>query len=137
MLTVFAILILIAGIIVFFLDEVSRLWKKIFLIPGMKILLPLFAASFLIEASGEWSLWLLLRIMTLTNQFIAFLASFFPNCSYANTLFHIILLSLIGVLPIWIAKLKPKTSNYHYLHLQTDYMVFLVWTVLAVLMTVI
>ena len=137
MLTVFAILILIAGFIVFFLDEISRLWKKIFLIPGMKILLPLFAASFLIEASGEWSLWLLLRIMTLTNQLIVSLASFFPNYSYANTLFHIILLSLIGVLPIWIAKLKPKASNYHYLHLQTDYVVLLVWTVLAVLMTVI
>ena len=135
MLSVFAIIILTSGFVLFFLDEFSRLYDKIFLIPGMKILLPLFAASWLVEASGEWSLWFLLRIWTFLNYFVTYLTSLFPTSSYANALVRIIILCSFSAVPIWVGKFKSKSksSDYHYLHMQTDYILFMVWTVVAVL----
>jgi hypothetical protein len=135
MLTLFAIIILMAGFVLFFLDEFSRLYDKIFLIPGMTMLLPLLAASWLVEATGEWSLWFLLRCWTLLNYFVTYLASLFSVSSDANTLVRITILSLLAALPIWAGKFKSKSksSDYHYLHIQTDYVLFLVWTVVAIL----
>ena len=135
MLTLFAIIILMAGVVLFFLDEFSRLYDKIFLIPGMKILLPLLAASWLVEACGEWSLWFLLRIWTFLNYFIAYLTTLISASSYANTLVRMTILSLLAAIPIWAGKFKSKSKSpdYHYLHMQTGYLLFMIWTVIAVL----
>lgn len=106
MVVTIALVVFLSSIVAFFAEEFGRMFKKIFAIPGAKLLLPLAFASWLIEVYEDWGLWLLVWFQALLNQALHKLSTFMPFERGSISLIQIIYLFLIGSLPIWIFRYR-------------------------------
>jgi len=111
MLVTLALVVLSSSILVFFLQEFIRLFKKIVAVPGVKLFLPLVFASLLIEIYEGWGLWLLTWCQAELHQFIHLLSRLAPFERGAVSLMRIVYLFTMASLPVWCFLLKSKLQG--------------------------
>ena len=136
MLLTLSLTIFLGAIFVFFSQEFVRFNKKVFSIPGVKLLLPLALASWLIEVYEDWGRWVLMRCQSLLHQVLSQIASILPFDKGALAVVHILYLFILAGLPLWsyllwcqhTGRLHPKPFNYR--------LSLVLWAVAAILLTV-
>ncbi len=96
-----ALIVLSASIIVFFSSEFAGMYKKVWAIPGVKLIVPLAIASCVIEAYEPFELWLLLKTKAFFHANIQALSAHF---SVRLQVVHILQLFLLATLPVWIIR---------------------------------
>ncbi len=100
-------------IAVFFSQEFVAGFKKIFAIPGMKLLLPITLATMLIVYYEAWVLWSLLGAKNTLNSSATVLASSLPFQQHADLIANILLLLILPVLPLVARVLSSKKKPIH------------------------
>ena len=125
-------LVIIFAIIVLFSDDFAKLGKKIFEIRGMKLLLPLLAASTVIFYFSFFFIWMLDLLINSLAFVLESLASIVPFGSYSISFAIIFLLMIIVVLlgPLTLFILK-KTEIRSFLYRQQ--LLLCVWVTIAIL----
>jgi hypothetical protein len=129
-------IVLCAAIVVLFSQEFASVFKKIFAIPGVKLFLPLFVVSLLVEYYQAMGIWFLLFYKDYLHIFLHYLVSVLPFAKGAITFVHILYLFVIACVPIWILygwawhKKRPKPWTHAY------QLGFICWLTAAVLLTV-
>ena len=136
MLVTIAIIVFLASIASFFSQEFTRLFKKIFAIPGVKLILPLFLASFIIIFYEEFGQWLLVRFQIFLHKVVVKLDMILPFKTGFISLGRIISLFIIASVPIWIAEWSAIRKKYQAPHSGTYWLGFVLWIVAAILLTV-
>lgn len=130
------LIVIFAAVVVFFSEEIAGVIIKIFSIPGVKLLLPLTFASWVVEYYQEWGLWILLWCKKLLHQLVHQLAANLPFHVGSVFFVHVTHLFLLGCLPIWIgygvAKYRGMYEPWPYAFLSG----MLLWLVAAILLTV-
>jgi len=128
--------VLFTAIVVFFSQEFINMFKKIFAIPGAKLILPLMLASWLVEYFEDWLLWILLGIKNALHQVVYWLNALIPFERGSISIAHTILLFLLASLPVWIliavVKYKGKYDPWPY----TYELGAILWLTAAILLTV-
>lgn len=112
----FLIIVLTTAIIAFFSEEITDVLKKFFKIPGVKLLLPLGFASWLVLAYQSWIVWILLFFNFFWQYITLKMAEILPlQISY------IIILTIIPLIPTWIRfaylynkKLPINLNDYYF-----------------------
>lgn len=136
MLITFALVVIVAAIVVFFSDEFARLFKKIAAIPGVKLFVPLIFASWVVERFDTWLVWMLLKLKQWMHGLIYALARWLPIEKGALSTAHVLNLFLVTVLPLLIlhfsALRKPRYELWPY----TYHLVITIWLVLVILLTI-
>lgn len=136
MLITIALLVLCSSIVVFFSQEFIGLFKKIFSIPGVKLLFPLILASWLIEVYEDWGYWLLLKCQALLHQFVYQLTTLLPFETAAISVTRIIFLFLFASLPIWFFHLRAKQTKRRHPQPSILWLSLTLWIVAATLLSV-
>lgn len=92
----FLLIVLTTTIVAFFAEEISGVLKKVFAIPGVKLLLPLAFASWVVVIYQPWVLWFLLFFNFLWEYLAIKLGEFLPI-----PLAYIIVMTLMPLIPVW------------------------------------
>lgn len=135
MIVTIALITFLASIAAFFAQEFGRMFKKLFAIPGMKLLLPLALASWLIIVYEEWGLWLLLRAQIATHQLVHRLHALVPFEQGSLPFIKIIFLFLIASLPIWCFELAALRKGRRKRIPRTYWIGWVLWVIAAILLT--
>lgn len=130
-----ALVIIGFAIAVFFSQEFAKLFKKIFAVPGMRLVLPLFLLTTLIVYYEEI---VFLGLSFIQSNFHAFsrkLAAMLPFNKAALALVKIFLLVIFSLIPVlgltyWMRKKMHQPFNYSYLTSS------LIWIFCAILLTI-
>ncbi|KTC71717.1 hypothetical protein Lbir_1572 [Legionella birminghamensis] len=111
MLLTLALVVLCSAIIVFFAEEFGGVFKKIFALPGVKLILPLLIASFIVAAYEDWIVWILLANKYVFHSAMSYIASLFPFQQFAAETVQILFLLFLTLFPpfIFITLRKRKT----------------------------
>ena len=131
-----ALVVLSASIFVFFSQEFVRLLTRLGAIPGVKLLVPLALASWLIEAFESWGLWLLLWCRAFIDQVIHTLTSLFPFKMAAFTVGRILFLFILACGPIWVAHLRAQKKGIKQPQLFSQRAGMVLWVFGAILLSV-
>lgn len=134
MLVTMTLIILSAATLVFFAEEFASAVKRLFAIPGVKLLLPLILVSYLL--SGEPEVLSLLRAL---RDFFDLLsqgmASFLPEYSILRMACQVLALWLLTSLPVWIADAWTWRKTFKPFPYKGIFeaMLWLLWAILFVL----
>lgn len=93
------LLILCTAIIVFFVDDFVSLYKKIIKIPGVVLLVPLLAASWLVIEYEYYITIVLLHLYRWLGLLACRQAEILPLSSFSQPVARVFLLSAISILP--------------------------------------
>jgi len=88
------------SIVVFFAQEFSGTFKKIFAIKGMILLIPLAVASWAVYAFDYWVLWAIYYYRELLQAGLYFLQSLIPFQKGSETIALVVLLTAVSVIPV-------------------------------------
>ena len=135
MIVTIALITFFASIAAFFAQEFGRMFKKLFAIPGMKLLLPLILASWVIIVYEEWGLWLLLRTHIATHQLIHRLHALVPFEQGSLPFTKVIFLFLMATLPIWFFELAALRKGRRKRIPRTYWIGWVLWVIAAILLT--
>lgn len=113
MLFTLALIIFVTAIICFFSQEFARTFKRIFEIPGAKLLLPLAIASWLVLEFDYWLLWALYYTGDIFRNILIFTQHYLPAKEWIKSLNQIILLSLFSILPVITLDYYYRYKTYH------------------------
>jgi len=130
------LVVLCTAIVVLFSQEFAGLFKKIFAIPGVKLLLPLAFASWVIETYENWGLWLLLWCKDGLHTLMHRLDVYLPTHVSSLSLAHIIHLFLLASLPACLLLALAKGRGRYEPWPCTYQVGAAIWIVAAVLLTV-
>jgi len=133
-LLIVALLVLICSITVMFSQEFGRLFKKIFAIPGMKLILPLAVLTTLIVNYEDWVLWSLIKSQNFLLDLTILLANGMPFDTGAASIANILVLIALTLLPVFAFNVWYQRKNYHlfpYSYLVST----VIWLFVAVLLT--
>ena len=97
---ILACAVLFTAIIGFFSQEFVRLFRRIFSIRGMKLILPLLIASLVVESDVIWGGFLLSSLRTMLVSFEHTLIAVFHFPSAARFVIRVIFLTLVAVAPV-------------------------------------
>ena len=136
MLFTLALLVFCSAIFVFFLDEFKGLLKKIFSIPGFKLVIPLIIASLVIEAYEAWGQWLLLWFQKGLHQILYKFASFMPFEMGAVLVVRILFLLAAAMLPVGISHFRAKRQGRRQPESFTFWLGLTLWLIAIILLTV-
>lgn len=110
-----ALVVFCSSIAVFFSDELSALLKKISKFPGVKLLIPLLFASWLIEKYQDWGRWLLIQVQALSFKLVETSSHIVSFQAGAVSFFRVLYLFVLAGLPVWffwlMAKYKGNTKK--------------------------
>lgn len=112
--------VLLSSIVVFFASEWSDFFKKIFAIPGAKLLLPLIGFTTLIIAYKPWVVWGLIHLQANLQVFVTKLAkwlSFIPDNLLLVQIFVLMALTLLPMLAINTALERKKYISFKYTYI--------------------
>ncbi len=112
MLTI-ALVVFGCAIMVFFSKEFGNSIKKIFSIPGMKLLLPLILVSFFIIFFKFEVLWFLTKLQAFLFALVQNLSSLLPFQNIDYPLANILVLMGLSALPVLAINLWYKRKTYH------------------------
>lgn len=129
-------IVLTAAIVVFFSQEFGRFFKKIFAIPGAKLIIPLVIASWIIEYYEGWGLWLLWYYKKGLHYILRHTAAYFSWSAWALSFVHILQLFILASLPVWIAYAVAKSKGLYERWPYTYHVGISCWIITAVLLTV-
>lgn len=132
-----AFVVLFSAVLVFFSNEFAQGLKKFFSIPGMKLLIPLILASWLLETYEDWGYWLLIKIQAAFHQMLHYLVQMMPFERGAAAFVQIIVLFLLGGLPLWLVFLRAKHKGKRYPQLEGVYYFSLIVWIVAVLLLIV
>lgn len=132
---VLSLVVLGCSIVVFFSQEFGNFFKKIFAVPGMKLLLPLILASAVVVDYNNWILWGLLLFKAFLHRFSTMLASWMPFHTGADIVANVLILAGFSILPVlainfWVKKKTYRSFQYAYLTST------IIWLLVALLLTV-
>lgn len=96
------ILVVLASIVIFFSEELSKVLKKIIKIKGASLILPLFFASWFVVYYDARFSYALLAIQRSLNQFILSVAQAFPFKWGAVSLATFFFLTSFSALPVYV-----------------------------------
>ncbi|KTC89765.1 hypothetical protein OQJ18_07715 [Fluoribacter dumoffii] len=112
MLLTLALLVLLSSILVFFSEEFGKAIKKLFAIKGAKLIIPLFAASWLIYSYNFWVLWGIFYLREILHNVLNFLVQILPFQKGAVPLVLIFMLTFISVVPVVILDMLSRRRNF-------------------------
>ncbi len=135
MIVTIALIVFLASIAAFFAQEFGRMFKKLFAIPGMKLLLPLVLASWLIIVYEEWGLWLLLRVQGALHSLIHRLHALVPFENGSLPFAKVIYLFLMASLPVWCFELAALRRGRRKRQPPTYWIGLILWIIAAILLT--
>ena len=135
MLTI-ALLVFATSIAAFFAQEFGRLFKKIFAIPGVKLLVPLALASWLISAFESWGYWLLIRMKAGLHHTEDFIAAFLPFEMIRISIVRIIFLVLFANVPIWVSWYFEKRRGHYEPKFSSFCIGYMLWILASILLIV-
>ncbi len=135
MIVTLAIVVFCTSIAAFFAQEFGRVFKKMFAIPGVKLVVPLVMASWCIEIYEEWGLWLLLRIQGWLHQFVHQLHALIPFEQGSLPFTKIVYLFFVASLPIWIFQLANVRKWHRKRPPHTYWTGLVLWIIAAILLT--
>ncbi|KTD32990.1 hypothetical protein Lnau_2638 [Legionella nautarum] len=130
-----ALVVLLSSIVVFFSKEFSDLFKKIFAIAGMKLLLPLLLVTALIVNFEPWIYMLLTHIQGFLWALSTKLASWMPFQRGANYVANILVLMAFSFLPVMGLQYWVKRKSYHSFPYE-GLTITVLWLFFAVLLTI-
>ena len=132
-----ALVIFFSSILVFFSQDVGRLLKLVFSIPGVKLLLPLALASWIINIYEDWGRWLLLWFQSGLHIFLNKLTILIPFEKGSMHLIRIVFLFCMASIPLWVYQLKSKKKGHRIPPTPFTYWLgLLLWILATVLLTV-
>ena len=138
MLVKLGLVICLGAIFIIFSREFITFGKRIFSIPGVKLLLPLAIASLLIELHEEWGRWLLLRLQSVIHQFLHDIATLLPVKISSVFLVRIIYLFLLAMLPLCVYLFRARNKTRAHSRRLTYVLFSLgIWIVAVILLTVV
>ena len=132
---VLLLVIVCTTIVVLFSQEFAGLFKRIFSIPGAKLLFPLAIASLLVEYYEEWGLWLLLVCKDGLHYVFYKISDIVPSRNAVKIL-HVFYLFLLSRLPIWILFAVAKSRDRPKPWPHTLQLSIVIWVIIAVILTV-
>ena len=108
---ILACAVLFTAIIGFFSQEFVRLFRRIFSIRGMKLILPLLIASLVVESDVIWGGFLLSSLRTMLVSFEHTLIAVFHFPSAARFVIRVIFLTLVAVAPVCVVVIAAWKKN--------------------------
>ncbi len=112
MLLTLALVVLLSSILVFFSEEFIKLFKKLFAIKGAKLLIPMFAASWLIYTFNFWFLWAIFYAREMLHETLNFLVQIMPFQRGAVPVVLIFMLTFLSVVPVLILDIVSRRKTY-------------------------
>lgn len=119
------LVILLGAIAVFFSQEFLGVIKKIFAIKGVKLFLPLLAASWFVFSFGDWGIWAITYYREILVAILSFIVSIIPFPQIAEYVALVIVLTLISVLPVYLIDLfmhKRSYKSYNYPYITSTFL---------------
>ena len=124
-----------SAILVFFSREFGAFFKKIFAIPGVKLLLPLLLVTGLIVYFETWVLFGLLYLKIALHNLQAFIEAILPFKMGAESTASIIILFGLTLLPVYALNFHSKRKTYE--AFKHSVMVsIIIWLLLAIIFSV-
>lgn len=111
MLISLAVVVFASSIAVFFSDEWTALYKKMIVIPGVKLLVPLIILSIFVEKYQSGGYGVLLWFSAVFSQSVLLLTKLVPFKTGAIPVAKIIYLCLLACLPAWIFWLMARRKG--------------------------
>ncbi|WP_454780669.1 hypothetical protein [Legionella sp. WA2022007384] len=112
MLLTLALVVLFSSIVVFFSEEFIKAFKKLFAIKGAKILIPMFAASWLIYTFNFWVLWAVFYAHEILQDVLNFLVRIMPFQKGAVSLVLVFMLTFLSVVPVLILDVISRRKSF-------------------------
>ena len=134
MLLTLALIILGASIVVFFSEEFAGIIKSLYEIFWIRLLLPIFIASMLLEYYDRWALWLAIRLKEYALTAVDYLNYILPTFLQGTGSGQVIFLFLIAFIPLWIMHILARRKLVP-MSLEPAYLAsFLLWVMFALLL---
>ncbi len=131
----FLFIFFLLAIVLVFLDEFSRLTKKLIGLPGLTLLGPLLLASWLIELYGEWGNWLLVYIQFKMNHVFQSLSLLIPFRTGSLHLVRIVSLFSVACFPMILFNMMGKRKGIYATPVYLYYIGFICWIIAVFLLT--
>lgn len=112
MLLTLALVVLVSSIVVFFSEEFIKAFKKIFAIKGVKLFLPLFAASWIIYNFSFWFLWAIFYTREILHDVLNFLIRIMPFQKGAESVALVFMLAFLSVVPTLFLDVWLRRKNF-------------------------
>jgi len=118
MLLLLSMFVLFTAIVGFFSREIVDYLSRLFSISGVKIFLPIFLVSLVVETDAVWSWWGLSSFRMILSSTEQAIVQLMPFQTVGKALARISLLTLLGCLPLGIAlvltRKKPMAKAPYY-----------------------
>ncbi|MCE0723154.1 MULTISPECIES: hypothetical protein [Legionella] len=112
MLLTLALVVLLSSILVFFSEEFIKAFNKLFAIKGAKLLIPMFAASWLIYTFTFWCLWAIFYLREMLHEILNFLVRIMPFQQGAVSAVLIFMLTFLSVVPVLILDILSRRKRF-------------------------
>ncbi|QMT59682.1 hypothetical protein [Legionella sp. PC997] len=112
MLVTLALVVLLSSIIVFFSEEFIKAFNKLFAIKGAKLIIPMFAASWLLYTYNFWVLWGLFYAHELLQDVLNLIVRIMPFQKGAVSLVLVFMLTFLSVVPVLIFDVFYRRKNF-------------------------
>ncbi|WP_058535681.1 hypothetical protein [Legionella saoudiensis] len=112
MLFTMTLVILLGAIAVFFSQEFLGFIKKVFAVKGVKLFLPLLAASWFVFSFGDWVIWGITYYRELLATVLTFIVAIIPLPQIAEYTALVIVLTVVSVLPVYLIDLYMRKRSY-------------------------
>ncbi len=106
------LVILLGAIAVFFSQEFLGFIKKVFAVKGVKLFLPLLAASWFVFSFGDWVIWGITYYRELLATVLTFIVAIIPLPQIAEYTALVIVLTVVSVLPVYLIDLYMRKRSY-------------------------
>ncbi|AWN73783.1 hypothetical protein LEAN103870_08850 [Legionella anisa] len=136
MLLTLAMVVLLSSILVFFSEEFIKAFNKFFAIKGAKLLVPMFAASWLIYTFSFWCLWAIFYVREILVEVLNFLVRIMPFQNGAVSVVLIFMLTFLSVVPVLILDIfsrRKKFKGYQYPYVTSG----VIWLISVFLLVII
>lgn len=118
MLLLLSMFVLFTAIVGFFSREIIDFLSRLFSIPGVKIVLPIFLVSLAVESDAVWGWWGLSSFRMILSSIEQVFVKLMPFQTMDKEVARILFLTLLGCLPLGIAlvltRKKPMTKAPYY-----------------------
>ena len=132
MLVTFALVVFSSAIVIVFSQEFTSLFKAVFAYKTTQILIPLFAASWLVYSYDYWILWGVYYCQQILSSTVLFFSELLSPYSIKSSMIVIVVLTLTSVLPVFILNIiwKKRTLRvYPYPYITST----MIWIISALL----
>ena len=126
-----ALVVIVTSIFLFFSQEFGKTGRKIFSIPGVKLLLPLTIASLLIELHEPFFHWLMVKFKLSYHHFTGLIAQEFD---LPVSILNALLIFVLTILPIACLRLWEVRYNRPEPRPVTIQSGLFIWIILAILL---